>query len=608
MDRLRVALCQLDTVVGDIDGNADRVIAGLARAGEERADIVAFPELALTGYPPEDLLLKPAFVVDNLTALSRVAAATSACTAVVGFVDVVGAESIGHAVALASEDGARSGQGTGRGAPRRLRNAVAVCAGGRVLGVYHKRRLPNYGVFDEERWFAPGTSSLPLYEVAGVPIGVSICEDLWFAGGPVLEQAAGGARLVVNVNASPYAMGRQHDRLAVIGDRVSEAGCAIAYVNQVGGQDELVFDGGSVVVDATAAVVGAAAQFTEVLLVVDVEVPPAAPRRATGPAPSLVVVSGAPLDPVRRPPPPPPEPLSEEAEVYEALVLGTRDYVHKNGFSDAVIGLSGGIDSSLVALVATDALGAGHVHGLSMASRYSSEGSRTDAVALARALGIDLRQAPIETAHRALSELVGSAIAAEVPGVADENLQSRIRGVLLMAVSNATGWMVLTTGNKSELATGYSTLYGDSAGGIAGIKDLPKNHLNPLCRDRYARGGTDQVPRSVLTKAPSAELRPDQRDDQSLPTYDLLDPVLDALVSRDRSVADVVESGFDPQLVTRVARLVDTAEYKRRQSPPGIRISAKAFGKDRRMPITNRYRDRPDGRPVGRQVQGGDPR
>jgi len=369
--------------------------------------------------------------------------------------------------------------------------------------------------------------------------------------------------------------------------RVTESGCAIAYVNQVGGQDELVFDGGSFVMDATGAVLGAAPRFVEASLIVDVPVP----SGNVGTSLPVVSVSGAPRDQAGRPPPPAPPALGEEAEVYEALVLGTRDYLRKNGFTDAVIGLSGGVDSSLVATIAVDALGAGHVHGLSMPSRYSSAGSVTDATSLAEHLDIDLRSVPIENVHAAFTSVLADALGEDPTGLTDENLQSRIRGVFLMAVSNARGWIVLTTGNKSELATGYSTLYGDSAGGFAVIKDVPKTLVYRLCRYRNARAGKELVPESVLTKAPSAELRPDQRDDQSLPAYDILDPLLEALVLNDRSIADVVGAGYDPELVVRVAALVDNAEYKRRQSPPGVRITAKAFGKDRRMPITNRYRD-----------------
>jgi NAD+ synthase (glutamine-hydrolysing) len=605
---VRAALCQLDTVVGDIDGNVRRILVSLAQAEEDGADLVAFPELAITGYPPEDLLLKPAFVADNLAALERVASATAGCVALVGFVDIVGRDSVADAVARADGAGLVAREAAVRGAPRRLRNALAVCAGGDVVGVYHKRRLPNYGVFDEERWFAPGTSELELYEIAGVPVGVSVCEDLWFARGPIAAQGAGGARLMVNVNASPYLIGRQADRLAVARQRVAESGCAIAYVNQVGGQDELVFDGGSFIVDHTGAVVAAAAQFVESTLTVDIEIPEASDRATAADSPPVAVqlpVVGLSTSSRRletRAAPPWPEPLDADAEVYEALVLGTRDYLAKNGFVDAVVGLSGGVDSALVVTVAADALGADHVHALAMPSRYSSDGSLADATTLAQNLGIDLQTVAIEEAHAALSGLLGTVLGAPPTGLTDENLQSRIRGVLLMAVSNARGWIVLTTGNKSELATGYSTLYGDSAGGFAVIKDVPKLLVYRLCRYRNAKAGTDLIPEAILSKAPSAELRPDQRDDESLPPYEVLDPILEALVAHDRSITEVTNAGFDPDIVSRVARLVDGAEYKRRQSPPGVRITAKAFGKDRRMPITNRYRDRAPADPASVDV------
>jgi len=591
--RLRVAMCQLDTVVGDIDGNVARVREALERATAAGADLAAFPELAVTGYPPEDLLLKPAFVADNLRGLVRIAQATTTCAAIVGFVDIEGAD-VRVAVAHAAGVGRVAREAAVRGAPRRLRNAVAVCAGGKVVGTYHKCRLPNYGVFDEERWFAPGTGPRQLFEIAGVHVGVSICEDAWFPGGPVARQGAAGAELVVNVNASPYSVGRRAERLEMLRARVAEAGCALAYVNQVGGQDELVFDGASLLVDAEGTLVAAGPQYAEAMVVADLHVPSRCRQRRTGALPT-VVVSTAPRAPAPLEPPAVPEPLDEDAEIYEALVLGTRDYLRKNGFTDVVVGLSGGVDSSLVATIATDALGSEHVHGLSMPSRYSSEGSRTDAAELAARLGIDLAVVPIELAHRAFTDLLVPVVGEQLAGLPDENLQSRIRGVLLMAVSNARGWLVLTTGNKSELATGYSTLYGDSAGGFAVIKDVPKTRVYRLCRYRNARGPGAPIPESVLTKPPSAELRPGQRDDQSLPPYEVLDPVLAGLVEQDLSVADLVEAGYEPAVVARVARLVDAAEYKRRQSPPGVRISARAFGKDRRMPITNRYREQRPG-------------
>ncbi len=561
MPRIRVAACQSNTVVGDLDGNVSRTLAALAAAERSGADLAVFPELTVTGYPPEDLLGRPAFVEDNLAAFATVAAATGECAAVVGYVDV-----------------APSG---------RLLNAAALCRGGQVLARYVKRILPNYGVFDEQRWFAAGEGGATLVEVAGIPVGITICEDMWFPGGPMADQAEAGARLLVNLNASPYSRGRREERLAVLGERAAETGCAIVYVNQVGGQDELVFDGASLVVDAGGSVVAGARQFAEDVLIADLDVDVGAP---TPGRPSPVLASGAtraggdgPLRPVA-------EVLDPVAEVYGALVLGTRDYLAKNGFTDAVIGLSGGIDSSLVAAIAVDAVGPDHVHGVAMPSRYSSEGSVTDAEVLAANLGIDLVGAPIEPAHRAFTAMLHPLLGGDPVGLTDENLQSRIRGVLLMALSNARGWIVLTTGNKSEMATGYSTLYGDSAGGFAVIKDVSKTLVYELCHHRNARAGSDLIPVAVLDKPPSAELRPDQRDDESLPPYSVLDPVMAGYVEADRSADDLVAEGFDPEAVARVVGLVDRAEYKRRQMPPGVRISGKAFGKDRRMPITNHYR------------------
>jgi NAD+ synthase (glutamine-hydrolysing) len=614
MNRVRVALSQLDTVVGDIETNVDRVRTHIRMAEAHGVDLVAFPELSITGYPPEDLLLKPAFITDNLSALSEVAAETQECVALVGFVDLARSANVPEAVAAALGTGKIAREAAVRGAPRRLRNALAVCSEGRVVDVYHKRLLPNYGVFDEDRWFAPGIHDPRLYEIAGVLVGVSICEDMWFPEGPLARQAQGGAQLVVNVNSSPFSVRRLAERLSLLEERVAQSGCAIAYVNQVGGQDELVFDGGSLVLDASGSIVAAAAQFEETMLLVDVVVGDTPRDGALGSGHStrggrtgaleVISLSASPRDPEQLPPPPLPQDLSEEAEVYEALVLGTRDYLSKNGFTDAVLGLSGGIDSSLVAAIAVDALGAEHVHGLAMPSRYSSESSAADAGTLAKRLGIEIELVPIEEAHVAFASMLDPVLGGLPSGLCDENLQSRIRGVLLMAMSNAEGWIVLTTGNKSELATGYSTLYGDSAGGFAVIKDVPKTLVYRLCRYRNALAGTDLIPQSVLDKAPSAELRPDQRDVDSLPPYDVLDPVLDLLVANDRSIDEVVAEGFDPALVAKVARLLDSAEYKRRQYPPGVRISAKAFGKDRRMPITNRYRDRSYADPPGEEIGG----
>ena len=572
MSFLRLAAAQLNTVVGDLPGNVERILGALSAAENAGADICVVPELAIPGYPPEDLLLKPTFVADNVAAMEKVAAATGRCTVVVGF---VGAAPDGNGLA----------------------NAAAICAGGRVLGVYRKRFLPNYGVFDEQRWFVPSTEEPTLFGVAGAWVGISVCEDVWFPSGPVAEEGRAGADVVVNLNASPYNRGRRHDRMAMLTERVAEAGCAIAYVNQVGGQDELVFDGDSLIVGADGTLLASGAQFATDLVVVDIPIP--APRSADGGQvigllPRITVTEPASAERAPLPQRAPRPPLPDHAEVYEALVLGTRDYLAKNGFTDAVIGLSGGIDSSLVAAIAVDALGPSRVHGISMPSRYSSEGSRRDAEVLAEHLGIDLSVVPIEEAHLAFTSMLASVLKHEPTGLTDENLQSRLRGVLLMGISNAKGWIVLTTGNKSEMATGYSTLYGDSAGGFAVIKDVPKTLVYDLCRYRNTKAVLDGLPApiadSVLDKPPSAELRPDQRDDQSLPSYEELDPVLQGYVELDRTAADLVADGFDPEIVDQVVRLVDGAEYKRRQSPPGVRITAKAFGKDRRMPITNRYR------------------
>ncbi len=538
--RPRVALCQINTVVGDLDANVARIVAAMKDVDLHRCDLAVFPELTITGYPPEDLLLKPGFIADNLHALETVAAATAevSATVVVGYVE-----------------------GSGP-----LHNAAAVCANGAVVGTYRKRLLPNYAVFDEQRYFSPGEGNPPLFDIAGVTVGVSICEDVWFPSGPVARMADAGAELVVNLNASPFHAGRVEQREAMLARRSSENSCALVYVNQVGGQDELVFDGASMVFDARGTLIARAPQFVEHLQVLDID----------------VGVRGSDVDEIA--------PRSGAVEeIYGALVLGTRDYVAKNGFTDVVIGMSGGIDSSLVAVVAVDALGPEHVHGVSMPSRFSSEGSKHDAADLAQRLGMSLRTIPIEPAHSAFLTMLHPSLGDRPPNLTEENLQSRIRGVVLMALSNEHGWMVLTTGNKSEMAVGYSTLYGDTAGGFAVIKDVPKTLVYELCRYRNGVGGAALINEDVLTKPPSAELRADQRDDQSLPPYEVLDPIIEAYVERDLTRAELEKAGFDPALVARVTRLVDIAEYKRRQTPPGVRVTPKAFGKDRRLPITNRY-------------------
>jgi NAD+ synthase (glutamine-hydrolysing) len=569
---LRIALAQINPKVGDLDGNVAEIVSYYDRAEAAGCDIVAFTELAITGYPPEDLVLKPGFVADNLEALAKVAAHTGRCAAVVGYV----------------------------AADRDIYNAAAVCANGDVLGTYRKRLLPNYAVFDEARYFTPGAASDPyeLYVIGGIKVGVSICEDVWSPTGPLAEQAAGGAEVIININGSPYHWGKGFDRERMLATRAADASCALVYVNQVCGQDELVFDGASVVFDADGNLVARAAQFVEELLITDLHVEPVYRKRLLDPrgrrtevTMPLVHVSDASLahDSAALEPRVA-TPLDSHAELYEALVLGTRDYVLKNGFTDVVIGLSGGIDSSLVACIAVDALGADHVHGVSMPSRYSSDGSKDDASDLAARLGVDFRTISIEPAFAAYLDMTAASFEGRAADLTEENLQSRVRGMTLMALSNKFGWMVLTTGNKSELAVGYFTLYGDSVGGYGVIKDVLKTRVYELCRYYNQRAGREVINESIITKPPSAELRPDQRDDQSLPAYEVLDPILQLYVEEDRTASEIVELGHDEALVRRITRLVDVMEYKRRQCPPGVRVSIKAFGKDRRLPITNGYR------------------
>jgi len=565
-----VASCQINTVVGDLDGNVERILAALEQAEDSGCDVAVFPELAITGYPPEDLVLKPGFVADNLAALEKVALRTGSCAAVVGFVD----------------------------AGRDLYNAAAVCAHGTVRGEYHKRLLPNYAVFDEQRYFAPGELPMTLFDIAGVQVGVSICEDAWSPTGPISEQAAGGAELILNINASPFYQGRWMERDRMLGTRAADASCTLVYVNQVGGQDELVFDGGSVVFDADGHLLARSPQFVEDVSYIDLDVRPVYRKRQIDPrgrpyAPALPVediseghrADGPPERPTVH------SPLEADAELYQAIVLGTRDYVRKNGFTDVVVALSGGIDSTIVSVIAADAVGPEHVHVVLMPSRYSSDHSVTDAELLATNLGVDARTIPIEPAHDAFETMLSESFHDSDVDLTEENLQSRLRGVTVMALSNKFGWLVLTTGNKSEQAVGYSTLYGDTAGGFAVIKDVFKTRVYELCRHRNEIEGEELIPESVITKPPSAELRPDQRDDQSLPPYDVLDTILRAYVEQDQTAAEVLAAtGFDEEVVKRITRLVDLAEYKRRQNPPGPRVTTKAFGKDRRLPITNHYR------------------
>jgi NAD+ synthase (glutamine-hydrolysing) len=575
MERLRLAGAQINPVVGDVDGNVDRILAAYRQAAERHAHLVVFPELAVTGYPPEDLVFKPSFLAASRAAVERVAAGIGDTAAAVGFVEPT------HAGPA---------------------NAAALCHRGRVLGVYRKVLLPNYGVFDEERYFVPGTEVL-LASFGAVEVAVTICEDLWFPWGPMASAAAAGAEVVVSLNASPYRL-EKGDRLApMLATRAADHGAHLFWVNQVGGQDELVFDGQSAYVDPQGRVLAKADAFSEELLVVDLTLEEGAtarlsdrPRRspATDPRPPLAVNRVRVTDRLADPGPPAERrlaaPLGLEEEVYRALVTATRDYVGKNGFDLVHIGLSGGIDSSLVAAVAVDALGRDRVVGVAMPSSFSSPASIADAEALAANLGIRLLVLPIADPVEGFLAALKEPFAGTEPGVAEENLQARVRGTLLMSLSNKLGSLVLTTGNKSELAVGYCTLYGDMAGGFAVIRDVPKLLVYALARWRNGAGVV--IPQAVLDKPPSAELRPGQLDTDSLPPYEVLDPILEGYVEDDASVDELVAAGFDRELVERVVRLVDGAEYKRRQAPPGPKITGRSFGKDRRLPITSRFHGR----------------
>ncbi|MDE0494575.1 MAG: NAD+ synthase [Acidimicrobiaceae bacterium] len=578
-----MAICQINPTVGDLDRNADLVTGALVKAEAAGADVAVLPELAITGYPPEDLVLRPGFVAASRAALERVAAATGSCAAVVGFVDGEG-ESRRSVPDMAGVESFSDAY-----------NAVAVCANGEVCGVYRKRHLPNYDVFDEMRHFRPGLDEPPLFEIGGAVVGVTVCEDAWVPDGPVSDLARAGAQLVVNVNGSPFRVGKQAAREQVIGRRVAESGVAVVCVNLVGGQDELVFDGGSFVIGADGAVAARCVSFSETVDVFDVELPFREP--ATTPPHRAGITSVTPAAPPEVGRGPMTAPLAaltdEHAQRWAALTLATRDYVHKSGFSDVCVGLSGGVDSSLTAVVATDALGAEHVHGVLMPSRHSSDHSVTDAEKLAANLGIDALIVGIEPGHAALAGMIEAGLGGglDTGGITDQNLQSRIRGVTLMALANERGWLVLTTGNKSELAVGYSTLYGDTAGAFAVVSDLWKLDVYELSRWRNGQAGGELIPATVLSKAPSAELAPGQRDDQSLPPYEVLDPILRLYVEDLRTVAEIQEAQIaPPDMVERVCRMVDLAEYKRRQTPIGPRLTGRAFGRDRRMPIVNRHR------------------
>lgn len=574
MRTLRLALCQMNATVGDLDGNVRGILEGVERAREAEADVVAFPELAITGYPPEDLLLKPSFLRATRQALDKIAAEVRGICAVVGFAHM----------------------------ETDLHNAAAVCADREVKDVYRKQYLPTYGVFDEDRYFRAGHEA-PVFVIGGTKVGISICEDIWYPSGPAEWQSWAGAEVLVNVNASPFTAGKAEARRRMLATRASDYVTALAYVNLVGGQDELVFDGGSVAFDADGNLLASASQFSEALLVVDVDVDAVAKerlhdprmRKISGPPSGVhtpeILVSGEQSPRRERIEPRIADRLAPGEELYGALCLGLRDYVDKNGFAEVIVGLSGGVDSSLTATIAADALGPERVLGVVMSSRYSSKHSREDAFALAENLGIRTFDLSIETAHEAMEGALEPYLEEE-PGrdVAEQNVQARIRGVYLMALSNARpASLVLATGNKSELATGYATLYGDMAGGFAPLKDVPKTLVYRLAVRRNRAG--EAIPDRVLSKPPSAELRADQFDEETLPAYDVLDPILELYVENDRSPEEIAEMGFDRETVRRVIAMVDRAEYKRRQAAPGVKVSARAFGRDRRLPITNRFLD-----------------
>lgn len=580
---LRVALAQINVTVGDLEGNSNKILTAMRQAHAAGAHIVCLPELALAGYPPEDLLLKPGFVADNLRKLHHLVSESRhmpELTAVVGFVD----------------------------RDHDIYNAAAVINAGKLVGIYHKHYLPNYGVFDENRYFQAGRKA-PIFMINDVHVGVNICEDVWYPSGPMTMQAHGGAEVILNINGSPYYAGKGTFREEMLATRAADNGVIVVYLNMVGGQDELVFDGGSMVFNEQGRLIARAKQFEEDMLIVDLDsasvfrarlhdprrrqerlrvtsddvpVIPVATREYSSHERTQVML-GAPqrIEPK----------MDYLAEIYAALVLGTGDYVRKSGFKKAIIGLSGGIDSTLTAVIAVDALGAENVLGISMPSGYSSEGSKTDAQLLVENLGIQFMTIAIEETFRASLKMLEPALGEGDPGLAAENLQARIRGNILMTISNKLGPIVLTTGNKSEMATGYSTLYGDMAGGFAVLKDVLKTLVFDLCRYRNSLGSVPVIPPSVIEKPPSAELRPNQKDADSLPPYNVLDPILKAYAEDDRSFSEMLAMGFEQKTVERVMRLVDISEYKRRQAPPGVKITTRAFGRDRRLPITNKYRE-----------------
>lgn len=570
MTPIRIALAQINLTVGDLQGNGEKISAHIREAKRKGADFVLFPELATTGYPPEDLLLNRRFIAENRAALERLLPETEGIVAVVGFVD--------------GEDP--------------LYNAAAILHNGKIADVYHKVHLPNYGVFDEKRYFKEG-KRYPVYTFRGIRFGVNICEDIWIPEGPIRYQSSiGRTRLILNINSSPFHSGKWSTREELLIQRSREHHVVIAYVNLVGGQDELVFDGHSLVTDPTGKILARGEEFEEELLCVDVdieedrEIKPTE-KKETYPGWSVHIVD------IPTPSPSPPKaklkrrevsPPEKMEETYHALTLGLKDYVRKNHFTHAVLGLSGGIDSALTAVIAVDALGKENVTTVSLPSRYTSEASRRDTQALIQNLGVDHMEIPIEACFKAYLRELEPHFKDLPPNVAEENIQARIRGNFLMALSNKFGWLVLSTGNKSEMSVGYATLYGDMAGGFAVLKDVPKTWVYRLGRYRNSLSSTPLIPEAIFTKAPSAELRPDQKDQDTLPPYETLDAIIQAYVEENKSSHEIIRDGWDAETVTRVIQMIDRNEYKRRQAPPGVKITPKAYGKDRRMPITNAYK------------------
>jgi len=570
---IRIALAQINSTVGDLTGNTAKICSYIDKAKDLDVDLIAFPELAITGYPPEDLVFRNQFVQENMKCSLEVSRYAKGITAIFGFVEL----------------------------DNKLYNSAAVASEGEMKGIHKKIFLPNYGVFDEERYFASG-DTCPVFTINGIKVGVNVCEDIWYPKGPTTVQRVAGAELIVNINGSPFHAGKRQDRESMLIERALDHGLFIAYVNQVGGQDELVFDGSSVVIDPEGNVISRGESFLEDLVICDIDTAQLQQARDANTqefaaeglenvgVPVHKHISNEIPQPKKQFIPKDIQPTSSLEEVRKALVIGTKDYVNKSGFQKVLIALSGGIDSSLVAAIAAEALGPDNVIGISMPSQFSSEGSETDANELAKNIGIRIESIPIRQIVTSMELALQDQFHGTEWGVAEENIQSRIRGNLIMAMSNKFGWMVLTTGNKSEMAVGYATIYGDMAGGFSVIKDVPKLMVYNLCRHINEISSSIVIPQTILDKPPSAELRPDQKDTDSLPDYDILDPILEAYVERDSSFQEIVADGFESETVANIISLVDRNEYKRRQSPPGIKITPRNFGRDRRMPVANKFR------------------